>query len=98
MWDCDCLLVEKIYHWIFFVVLCCFHVFTQDMMNMNINKNEYKEDTSSMVLSYDFSHNICIGLFHDKMCCNCINLFPYIFVGFICIEFSIKGWRFNQDN
>ena len=47
------------------------------------------------LLSYDFSHNICIGLFHDKKCCNCINLFPCIFVGFICIGFSIKWWRFD---
>ena len=42
-----------------------------------------------VLLSYDFSHNICIGLFHDKKCCNCINLFPCIFVGFICNGFSI---------
>ena len=42
------------------------------------------------VLSYDFSHNISVGLFSDKKCCNCINLFPYIFVGFYCIGFSIK--------
>ena len=41
------------------------------------------------LLSYDFSYNICIGLFHDKMCCNCINLFSCIFVGFICNGFSI---------
>ena len=43
-----------------------------------------------MVLSYDFYHNISVGLFHDKKFCNCINLFPCIFVGFICIKFSIK--------
>ena len=42
------------------------------------------------LLSYDFSHNISVGLFHDKKCCNCINLFPCIFVGFYCIGFSIK--------
>ena len=42
------------------------------------------------LLSYDFSHNISVGLFHDKNCCNCINLFPYIFVEFICNGFSIK--------
>ena len=42
------------------------------------------------LLSYDFSHNISVGLFHDKKCYNYINLFPYIFVGFICNGFSIK--------
>ena len=42
------------------------------------------------LLSYDFSHNISVGLFYDKKCCNCINLFPCIFVGFICNGFSIK--------
>ena len=51
-----------------------------------------------MVLSYDFYHNISVGLFHDKKFCNCINLFPYIFEGFICNGFSIKWWRFDQDN
>jgi len=49
------------------------------------------------LLSYDFSHNISVGLFHEKNCCNCINLFPYIFVGFICNGFSIKWLRFDQD-
>ena len=44
----------------------------------------------SPLLSYDFYHNISIGLLHDKKCCNCINLFPCIFVGFYCIGFSIK--------
>ena len=44
-----------------------------------------------MVLSYDFYHNISVGLFHDKKFCNCINLFPYIFEGFICNGFSISG-------
>ena len=33
-----------------------------------------------------------------KKCCNCINLFPYFFVGFICNGFSIKWWRFDQDS
>ena len=30
------------------------------------------------MLSYGFSHNIYVGLFHNKKCCNCINLFPCI--------------------
>ena len=51
-----------------------------------------------LLLNYDFSHNICIGLFHDKKCCSCINLFPCIFAGFICIGFSIKWWRFDKDS
>ena len=42
------------------------------------------------LLSYDFSHNISVDLFHDKKCCNYINLFPCIFVEFYCIGFSIK--------
>ena len=50
------------------------------------------------LLNYDFSHNISVGLFHDKKCYNCINLFPCIFVRFICNGFSIKWWRFDQDN
>ena len=29
------------------------------------------------MLSYDFFHDISVRLFHDKKCCNCINLFPY---------------------
>ena len=50
------------------------------------------------LLSNDFSHNISVGLFHDKKCCICINLFPCIFVGFICNRFSIEWWRFVQDS
>ena len=33
-----------------------------------------------------------------KRCRNCINLFPCIFVGFICNGFTVKWWRFDQDN
>ena len=50
------------------------------------------------MLSYDLSHNIIVGLFHDKKYCNCINLFPCIFVRFICNGFSIKWWSFDQDS
>ena len=50
------------------------------------------------MLSNDFSYNISVGLFHDKKCCNYINLFSYIFVGFICNGFNIKRWRFDQDS
>ena len=30
------------------------------------------------LLSYDFHITFMLALFHDKKCCNCINLFPCI--------------------
>ena len=55
-------------------------------LGFHLNFFTYKRE----MLSYDFFHNISVRLFNDKKCCNCINLFPCIFVGFICNEFSIK--------
>ena len=43
------------------------------------------------LLSYDFSYNISVGLFHDKKCCNNINLFPCIFVRFIVMGLVLSG-------
>ena len=48
------------------------------------------KNNKSLLLSYDFSHNISVGLFHDKKCCIRINLFPCIFVRFYYIGFSTK--------
>ena len=33
------------------------------------------ESEGGKVLSYYFSYNISISLFHEKKCCNCINSF-----------------------
>ena len=52
-----------------------------------------------------YNYVLLLALFHDKKCCNCINLFPCIFVGFYCIGFSIKSrekymtgsWRVVPD-
>ena len=43
------------------------------------------------LLSYDLSHNISVGLFHDKKCCNCINLFPCILWDFIVLGLVLVG-------
>ena len=49
--------------------------------------------TRILLLSYGFSHNIYIGLFHDKKCCNCINLFPCILWDFIILGLVLSRWR-----
>ena len=51
---------------------------------------------SKFMLSYNFSHKC--WLIPNKKFCNCINLFPCIFVGFIYNGFSIKWWKFDQDS
>ena len=44
----------------------------------------------SIMQSCDLQLCFMLALFHDKKCCNCFNLYPWYFVGFYCIEFSIK--------
>ena len=43
------------------------------------------------MLSYDFFHNISVSLFHDKKCCNCINLFPYFLWDLFVIGLVLSG-------
>ena len=45
------------------------------------------------LLSYGFSHNIYVDLFHNKKCCNCINLFPCILWDFILLALVLSWWR-----
>ena len=45
----------------------------------------------SPLLSYGISHNIYVGLFHDKKCCNFINLFPYFLWDFFVMSLVISG-------
>ena len=49
--------------------------------------------TRTLLLSYGFSHNIYVGLFHDKKCCNCINLFHCILWDFIVLSLVLNRWR-----
>ena len=44
------------------------------------------------MLSYGFSHNIYVGLFHNKKCCNCINLMSCIKLVKIAQEVDLVTW------
>ena len=50
------------------------------------------------LLGYDFLITFVLAYSMTKRCYYFINLFPCIFVGFICIGFSIKWWRFDLDS
>ena len=48
---------------------------------------------TSKLLSYCFSHNIMLTLFHDKKCCNSINLFLCILWDFFIMGLVLSWWR-----
>ena len=49
------------------------------------------ESEGGKVLSYYFSYNISISLFHEKKCCNYINFFPSIFGDLFVMGFVLRG-------
>ena len=49
------------------------------------------------LLSYGFSHNIYVDWFHNKKCCNCINLFPCILWDFILLALVLSWWRLLKE-
>ena len=38
-----------------------------------------------------------LSLFHDKKCCNCINLFSYILWDFIVLGLVLNWWKFKHE-
>ena len=45
------------------------------------------------MLSYDFSHNIYVGLFYDKKLCNFINLFLCILWDLFVMSLVLSWWK-----
>ena len=54
---------------------------------------ESRNSQMMRLLIYGFSHKIYVGLFHDKKCYNCINLFSYILWDFIVLGLVLSWWR-----